>query len=57
MKLKHHLNHSLSDVPNFFRVSLLAINKYNPKNTTVILQDNLNHAGISIYCQLILLSH
>ena len=30
-KLKHHLSHNLSDVPNFCLVSLLAMNKYNLK--------------------------
>ena len=37
INLKHHLNHSLSGVPNFSRVSLLAMNKYNLKNTAVFL--------------------
>lgn len=26
-KLKHHINHNLSDVPNFSGVSLLAVNQ------------------------------
>ena len=50
IKLKH-LSHNLSDVPNFSRVPLLAMNKFNLKNTDVLLQDNLNDASNSIYCQ------
>ena len=56
IKLKHHLNHSLSDFFNLFRVSLLTMNNYNPKNTFALLQDDLNNASNSICCQLILLS-
>ena len=33
IKLKHHLIHNLSDVPNFCRVSILARRKYNLRNT------------------------
>ena len=49
MKLKHYPYHNLQDVPNFSRVSLLAINKYNLDNNAAILQKNLNHASNSIY--------
>ena len=28
VKLKHHFNHNLSDVPNFSRVSILLMNNY-----------------------------
>ena len=48
-KLNYHLSHNLSDVPDFFRVFLLAINKYNLKNTAILLQDNLLHGRNSIY--------
>ena len=40
IKLKHYLSHDLSGVPNFCRVSLLAINNYNLRNEAVFLQDN-----------------
>ena len=51
IKLKHHLNLTLSDVFNFSRVSLLAMNKFSFKNTANVLQDNLNHTSNSIYPQ------
>ena len=35
----------------FFRVSLLAMNKYNLKNTALILQGNLDDDQIFIYLQ------
>ena len=41
---KQHLNHKLSSVPNFSRVSLLGMNKYHLINTAA---DTSN----SIYCQ------
>ena len=34
-----------------FRISLLAMNKYNLKNTAIILQNNLNYDRNSIYFQ------
>ena len=37
IKLKYYLSHNLSIVPDFFRVSLLAINKFNVKNTSVLV--------------------
>ena len=51
IKLKNHLNHNLSDPPNFSRISLLKINKFNFKKTAVLLQNNLNDANNSIYCK------
>ena len=42
LKLKDHLSHTLSDVPNFYRLSLSAMNKYCLKNTAVLFQDNLD---------------
>ena len=42
IKLKHHLNYNLSDVPNFSRVCLLVLNKNDLKNIAVLLQDNIN---------------
>ena len=51
LKLKHHLNHNLSHVPNFSRVSLLEMNKFNLKNTAVGFQDNLNDTSNFRYCQ------
>ena len=37
IKLKHYLSNDLSDVSNFCRVSLLAINNYNLRNAEVFL--------------------
>ena len=37
IKLKHHLSHDLSDIYNFSKVSLLAVNKYNLKITVFLL--------------------
>ena len=50
IKVKQYPNHNLLDVSNFSRVPLLAMNKFNLKNTNVLLQDNLNNASNSIYC-------
>ena len=41
LKLKHYPSHSLSDVPSFCRASLLAMSKYNLKNTVVLVQCNI----------------
>lgn len=41
VKLKYHLNHILSDAPNISRVSLVAMNKYNVRETKALLQDKL----------------
>lgn len=51
IKPKHYLNHNLSGVPSFSKVSLLAMKKYNLKNTAVLLQDILNDTRYSIYRQ------
>ena len=51
IKIKHNLNHDLSDVPNFFRLAILAINIFNLNNSAILLQDNLSDASNSIYCQ------
>ena len=50
-KLKHYLSYNLSDIPDFCRVYLLAMNKYNFENTAVLLQDNLDDDRNSIYFQ------
>lgn len=41
LKLKHYPSHILSDVPSFCRASLLAMSKYNLKNTVVLVQCNI----------------
>ena len=56
IKLKHYLSHNLSNVPNFYRVSLLAMNKYNLNSTLVLLQDNLDDDRNSIYFKWYILS-
>ena len=51
IKLKQHLSHNQLHVPNFCRVSLLAMNKFDLKNIAIILQDNQDHEKNSIYFQ------
>ena len=51
--MKHHLSHNLSDVPIFSRISLLATNNCNLKNSAVLLQDNLNDASNAIFLPMI----
>lgn len=51
IKLKHHLNHCLSEVPNFSLVSYSARSKQNLKNANGLLRDNINNVCSSIYCQ------
>ena len=49
IKLKQHLSHNQSLVPNFCRVSFLTMNKYNLKKTAIILEDNLDYYRNSVY--------
>ena len=49
--IKHHLNHCLSEVPNFSLVYYSARSKQNLKNAIGLLQDNINNVCNSIYCQ------
>ena len=51
VKLNNHLSHNLSDLPNFYGVSLLVMNSNNLKNTAVLFQDKLLYDRHSIYFQ------
>ena len=50
-KMKNHLNCNLPDIPKFSRVSLLAMNKCDLKNTAVLLQGNLYDLCNTTYYQ------
>lgn len=51
IKLKHHLSHILTDIPNFCRGYLSEMNKYYLQNTAVFFQDNLDDYSNFIYFQ------